>query len=130
MTEYSPNLAEPAVSHDAHAHDSSVAHHFHDADQQHDAATLGMWTFLATEVLFFGGLILAYIIYRTLPHTHRSFVVGSHHLKEAAGAINTAVLLCSSLTMALAVRAAQLKDAKAITRWVLITVVLGAAFLG
>ncbi len=81
---------------------TTLAHQFEDIDQQHEAGILGMWTFLATEVLFFGGLLLSYAIYRY--NYQHAWFVGSHHLKEVLGAINTAVLLTSSLTMALAVR--------------------------
>jgi cytochrome c oxidase subunit 3 len=111
----------------AEAH-ALTAHQFDDLEQQRQAATLGMWTFLATEVLFFGGLFLGYIVYRTLYHDE--FAAGSHHLLMPLGAINTGVLLTSSLTMALAVRAAQLGQNRAVIGFLLCTVVLGAAFLG
>jgi heme/copper-type cytochrome/quinol oxidase subunit 3 len=83
----------------------SLAPQFDDPDQQFDAAVLGMWGFLATEVLFFGALFLAYLVYRSLYPL--GFAEGSLHLNADYGAINTAVLLLSSLTMALAVNAAQ-----------------------
>jgi cytochrome c oxidase subunit 3 len=105
-----------------------LAHHFHDLEQQHEAAVLGMWSFLATEVLFFGGLILGYTDYRLCYPD--AWVSGSHHLKEWAGAINTGVLLCSSLTMALAVRSAQLKRPRHTTGYLLGTIALGVCFLG
>jgi cytochrome c oxidase subunit 3 len=104
------------------------AHQFDDLAQQREAATLGMWVFLATEVLFFGGLFLGYIVYRTLYPVE--FAAGSHHLIMPLGAINTAVLLTSSWTMALAVRAAQLGQRRALIALLLCTVVLGACFLG
>jgi cytochrome c oxidase subunit 3 len=105
-----------------------VAHHFDDAVQQHDAAMLGMWTFLATEVLFFGGLILAYTVYRWwAPY---QFTLASHHLSIPLGAANTAVLLVSSLLVALAVRASQLGQTRQVTRLLAGAVVLGAVFLG
>src|SRR5262245_64728812 len=85
---------------------SHVAHHFDDLVQQHEAATLGMWAFLATEVLFFGGLLTAYAVYR-----HMYFEEFEHASREFLiwwlGAINTAVLLCSSLTVVLAVHFAK-----------------------
>jgi cytochrome c oxidase subunit 3 len=109
-------------------HTAHLAHHFQDPEQQHEAAVLGMWTFLATEVLFFGALILGYTDYRLVyPDAWRA---GSHHLKELAGAINTAVLLCSSLTMALAVRNAQLNHPRQTTWFLLGTIALGLVFLG
>ena len=76
------------------------------AQQQRASATLGMWVFLATEVLFFGGLFLTYSVYRTWYPA--AFVAASRELDVALGTINTAVLITSSLTMALAVHAAQI----------------------
>jgi cytochrome c oxidase subunit 3 len=111
-----------------HLPSARVAHHFDDAQQQYAAAELGMWLFLATEVLFFGGLFCAYAVYRYW--YPQSFVDGSHHLDVLLGAINTAVLLTSSLTMALAVRAAQTSERPAQVRNLLFTVLLGGAFLG
>src|SRR5262245_5381272 len=84
-----------------------LEHHFDDLTQQHDSAMLAMWAFLATEVMFFGGLILAYATYRVLYRD--AFVAASRHLSVMWGAINTAVLLTSSLTMAMAVRSSQLR---------------------
>ena len=106
----------------------ALAEQFDDLPQQKEAATLGMWTFLATEVLFFGGLFLAYIVYR---HTYgQAFAEASKHTIVLFGAINTAVLLTSSFSMALAVRAAQINDTKALVRNLLITIFLGCCFLG
>ena len=85
---------------------SVPAHHFDSPDQQREAATLGMWVFLVTEVMFFGGLFLAYVVYRwSFPH---AFAAASRELDIVLGTTNTAVLIASSLTMALAVRSAQL----------------------
>ncbi len=101
---------------------------FDDLEQQHQTSMLGMWLFLATEVMFFGGLITAYVVYRST--SIREFELASRHMAVWIGFINTVVLLTSSLTMALAVRAAQLRD----HRWLLIylglTMAFGAAFLG
>ena len=83
-----------------------VAHQFEDADQQHDAATLAMWIFLVTEVMFFGGLLAGYAMYRSVYPT--AFAEGSRLCEVLLGALNTVVLITSSLTMALAVRAASL----------------------
>jgi cytochrome c oxidase subunit 3 len=105
-----------------------VAHHFDDADQQYVAAELGMWLFLATEVLFFGGVFCLYTVYRYWYPS--AFIEGSHHLDVTLGTINTAILLASSLTMALAVHAAQTSDSKATVRNLLLTLLLGTAFLG
>jgi len=103
------------------------AHQFHDLEQQHEAANLGMWTSLATEILFFGALFLGYSIYRMV--YPQAWVAASHHLLLWAGGVNTAVLLCSSLTMALAVRAAQLERPRQTSHYILATIVLGATFL-
>ncbi|MDQ6801500.1 MAG: cytochrome c oxidase subunit 3 [Acidobacteriota bacterium] len=109
-------------------HDSMVAHQFDDREQQRDTARFGMWTFLATEVLFFGGMFTAYIEYRSL-HP-QAFVIGSNHLDYWLGTINTALLLLSSLTMALAVHGAQDGKRSRSALFLLLTIVLGAAFLG
>lgn len=102
--------------------------HFDDLEQQFSADKLGMWTFLATEILFFGGLILSYIVHRY--RSPNEFQIASHHLVFQLGAVNTAVLLCSSLTMALAVRAAQLGNRRTLALFLCITMVFGLAFLG
>ncbi len=107
---------------------SHVAHQFDDAEQQFDTARLGMWLFLATEVMFFGGMFMGYIAYRFLYPD--AFAEGSSHLHVTLGAVNTTVLLLSSLTVALAVRSAQLNNSKAIVRLLVATIVLGLVFLG
>jgi cytochrome c oxidase subunit 3 len=105
-----------------------VAHHFDDAEQQYTAAGLGMWLFLATEVLFFGGLFCGYAQYR---YWHPAeFAAGSHRLDLWLGTTNTAVLLTSSLTMALAVHAAQTNDRRGTVRFLALTMLLGSVFLG
>ncbi|HTR47579.1 MAG TPA: cytochrome c oxidase subunit 3 family protein [Verrucomicrobiae bacterium] len=111
------------------AHPPGFAHQFETIEQQREAGTLGMWTFLVTEILFFGGMFTAYIVYREL-HLE-SFITGSHLLKVQFGATNTAVLIFSSLTMALAIRAAQTGKSKGqIIMWLVLTMILGAAFIG
>jgi cytochrome c oxidase subunit 3 len=105
-----------------------VADHFDDADQQFGAATLGMWAFLATEVLFFGGMFAGYALYRYWYPD--AFVAASHRLDVWLGTINTAVLLTSSLMMALAVRAAQTDDRRGTVRLLAATILLGSIFLG
>lgn len=105
-----------------------LAGHFDDPQQQHDTALLGMWAFLATELLFFGGLILAYTVYRRLHFT--AFAAASRDLSVALGGLNTAVLLTSSLTMALAVRAAQLRSKRPVLLLMIATMILGVVFLG
>ncbi len=96
--------------------------------QRREIATLGMWVFLSTEVLFFGALLLGYTVYRLL--YPQVFAAASHHLNMTIGGVNTAVLLISSLMMALAVRAAQLGERGALVRYLVLTMVLGLVFLG
>ena len=91
--------------HAEHAHHPQLQHHFDDMAQQAEASTLGMWVFLITEIMFFGGLFMAYLLYRS--SSPEGFQEASHHLNVTWGAVNTIVLIVSSLTMALAVRAAQ-----------------------
>ena len=109
-------------------HPPALAHHFDDLAEQHEAATLGMWVFLVTEVLFFGGLFLVYSIYRAWYAD--AFAAASHELDIVLGAINTAVLITSSLTMALAVHAAQLGQRRALMLLLVATMALGGVFLG
>ena len=106
----------------------ALAHHFDNLEQQAEAATLGMWVFLLTEVLFFGGAFLVYTVYRHMYHD--AFVVASHELDVVLGTINTAVLIGSSLTMALAVHAAQVGSKRLIQIFLILTIVLGCVFLG
>lgn len=116
------------ASRDIVLHPPELKHHFDDIAQQKEASTLGMWAFLATEILFFGGMFCAYTIYRSA--FHDAFESTSRFMNVTIGAINTAVLICSSLTMALAVRAAQLGQKKVLI-WLLIgTLLLGCVFLG
>jgi cytochrome c oxidase subunit 3 len=103
-------------------------HHFDSAEQQREAASLGMWAFIAQEVMFFGGLFLAYTVYRTMYHD--AFAIASRHLDIRYGGINTAVLITSSLTMALAVHAAQLGSKKGTIGYLFGTIFLGFVFLG
>jgi len=105
-----------------------VREQFDTADQQRDASTLGMWIFLITEVMFFGGMFLMYTAYRAL--NPLVFAVASSSLNATIGAFNTAVLLCSSFTMVLGVRASQLGQRRAIIVFVILTILLGGVFLG
>jgi cytochrome c oxidase subunit 3 len=109
-------------------HGPELLHHFVDAEQQRDAASLGMWLFLATEIMFFGGMFCAYLIYRFW--YYNEFAAGSRSLDIWLGTINTAVLICSSLTVALGVRAAQMGKRKLLVILLLLTIVFGLAFLG
>lgn len=115
---------------DSHSHEETLALRvqFDTPEQQKDASVLGMWGFLITEIMFFGGMFLAYTLYRsTYPHI---FAVASTSLNVYIGAFNTVVLLCSSFTMVMAVRAAQLGQRKAIILFLILTLILGGAFLG
>jgi cytochrome c oxidase subunit 3 len=101
---------------------------FDTAAQQKDASTLGMWIFLITEIMFFGGMFLAYTIYRDT--YFQVFAQASSSLNAVIGAVNTAVLLCSSFTMVLAVRAAQLGKRDMLVICLILTLLLGIVFLG
>lgn len=114
-----------------------LAHHFETPEQQHGAALLGMWVFLITEILLFGGVFLGYVVYRS--SMTDDFVAASEHLGQSIGrwqhvpflgGLNTVVLLGSSFTMALAVRAAQLGQRPELVRYLLLTLLLGTGFLG
>src|SRR3979409_236272 len=90
----------------AHEHHPFLQHHFEDLGQQYEASVLGMWMFLSTEILFFGGVLCAYWIYRVM--YPEAWAIGAAQQNWQMGAVNTIVLIISSLTMALAVRNAQL----------------------
>ena len=105
-----------------------VAHHFDSAQQQFDAGKLGMWLFLVTEILFFSGLFVAYAVYRV--NHPEVFVEARQHLNTSLGALNTVVLLLSSLTMAWAVRSAQLGQQKTLARMIIVTLLCASVFLG
>jgi cytochrome c oxidase subunit 3 len=109
-------------------HGGLVAHQFDTIEQQRDSSYVGMWIFLATEVMFLGGLFAAYSVYRYA--YAGAFREASRHLYVTLGATNTAVLLCSSLTMALAVRAAQRGQRGQLVGLLIATMLLGLAFLG
>lgn len=105
-----------------------VAHHFNNLPQQQSAVRFGMWLFLVTEVLFFGGALCAYTVYRIwFP---KDFEAGSAALNVGIASVNTFLLLASSLTITLAIRSAFVQDRKGLMRNLVLTTVLGAAFLG
>ena len=116
------------MSSHASAESLALQEQFDTPEQQRDASTLGMWIFLVTEIMFFGGMFLAYTVYRSL-HAH-VFAVASSTLNVYIGAANTAVLLCSSFTMVLAVRAASLDARKTLIVCLILTMLLGTVFLG
>jgi cytochrome c oxidase subunit 3 len=111
----------------AHAHPDFLQHHFDTPAQQFNASKLGMWVFIATEILMFGGLFCAYSIWRGLDP--QVFDDAHHFLNKIMGATNTVVLLFSSLTAALAVRSAQLGKRNQTTMFLVITIVCAFIFL-
>ena len=122
--------AAVTAAHEEHGHGDHpkwLQHHWDTPAQQFDAAKLGMWAFLGQEMLFFSGLFVAYAIYRTW--FGDAFAAGSHELSRPMGAGNTCVLLFSSLTAALSVRAAQLGKKNETTVWILLTMGCAFAFL-
>ena len=106
----------------------ALKHHFEDIEQQRGAERLGMWMFLATEVLFFGGIFLAYTVYRL--YYPKDFADISGRLNIAVAGLNTILLLTSSMTITFAIRACQLGNRSAMVSCLAITWLLGAAFLG
>lgn len=122
--------AASSEHHDDHHHDHPeyLAHHFDTPEQQFDAGKLGIWLFLVTEILFFSGLFVAYAVYRA--HHPEIFVWAHYHLSTFWGALNTAVLLFSSLTMALGVRAAQLGQQNALVGYIAVTILCAFVFMG
>jgi cytochrome c oxidase subunit 3 len=101
---------------------------FDDLAQQRTAATLGIWVFLLTEIMLFGALLTSYTVYRFLYPA--GFTEGSRHLELVLGGLNTAVLIGSSLTMALAVHAAETGARRALLGFLAATIALGLTFLG
>ena len=117
----------PTASHDD-IHSPALLHHFATEEQQKDASNLGMWIFLATEVMFFGGLFCAYLIYR---HWYfGDFGAASKSIDALLGGINTAVLICSSLTVVLAIWAAQTSRRGIMLAMLALTMLFGLTFLG
>ncbi|MEQ8847063.1 cytochrome c oxidase subunit 3 [Botrimarina sp.] len=125
-----PPETEPHHSGHDHGHDhhEALAHHFEDLDQQFEAGKLGMWLFLAQEVLFFSGLFAAYAVYRW--HHPEVFVDAHTHLNTTLGAVNTIVLLASSLAIAWGVRAAMRSDRRTILNTHVFTLGCAALFMG
>ena len=108
-------------------HEEGLQHQFVDMEQQRNASSLGMWLFLGTEIMFFGGMFLAYLVYRYWYYPE--FAAGSRSIDIYLGTINTAVLICSSLTVALGVKAAQLGKRKTLVTLLLVTILFGLGFL-
>ncbi|MBB6146457.1 cytochrome c oxidase subunit 3 [Silvibacterium bohemicum] len=118
----------PEHAHGEHEHPPYLRHHFATVEQQRETASFGMWLFLLTEIMFFGGMFAAYLIYRNWYYP--AFVAGSHQLSILLGTVNTAVLICSSFTMAMGVYSAEMKRKGALVMWLLLTILLGTVFLG
>ena len=113
----------------AHGHsDSAVKFQYEDIDQQNDTYVIGMWSFMVTEIMFFGGLFLIYTLYRM--NYQGDWWMAHEHLDWRWGGVNTANLLISSMFMALAVRAAQLKDRMKVIKLLSVVVLCGALFMG
>lgn len=111
-----------------HEHPPHVAHHFDTAEQQIDSGKLGMWLFLATEILLFGGLFAAYAVYRSIEPD--VFIYGHYFLDRVMGGINTVVLITSGLFMALGVRCAQTENKKGLILCLLLALAGGFGFMG
>ena len=112
-----------------HEHEvTTLKHHFANDEQQKDASTIGMWVFLVTEIMFFGGLFLAYFAYRQAYPA--AFASASNKTNLWLGAANTTVLICSSLTMAMAVHSASVGKRKLLVAFLVLTLMLGGIFLG
>lgn len=109
-------------------HPKGLAHHFESREQQKESSFLGMWLFMAQEVMFFGGLFVCYVVYRFMYGD--AFAAGSRELDPTLGAINTAVLLLSSFTMVIAVLGAQKGSRKMLVAGLLLTILFGGMFLG
>jgi len=107
----------------------ALVHQFDDPEQQRWASRIGMWIFLSTEVMFFGGMFAGYASYRFL--YPEAFALASNRLPVLAGSIMTVVLICSSLTMALAVHSAEEGGRRrSLMVFVALTMILGVVFLG
>jgi len=119
--------SSPLATAGGHRANPALHHQFEDIGQQRDAGNFGMWVFLATEMLFFGGVFTGYIMYRSLYYP--GFAAGSHGLEADLGAAMTFVLLASSFTMAMAVHAARAGHRGTLIAFLCGTILLGVAFL-
>jgi cytochrome c oxidase subunit 3 len=124
-----PHTHETAVP-EEHAHVAlpQHRHHFETEGQQREAAGFGMWLFLLTEIMFFGGLFFAYLLYRNWYNP--AFIVASHQLSIPLGGINTAILISSGFFMALGVWAAEIRNKSLLVLFLILTTLFGFAFLG
>jgi cytochrome c oxidase subunit III len=124
-----PHTHETAVAAE-HAHVSlpQHRHHFETVEQQREAGSFGMWLFLLTEIMFFGGLFFAYLLYRNWYYD--AFFTASNQLSIPLGTINTAILITSGFFMALAVWCAEVRKKDMLVWMLILTTVFGVAFLG
>jgi cytochrome c oxidase subunit 3 len=120
--------AEDGAHHAPEEHPAYLRHHFASVEQQADATNFAMWLFLLTEVMFFGGLFTAYLIYRNWYYT--SFVAASHQLSIPLGGVNTLLLITSSFTMAMGVWCAEMRKKSGLVLCLTLTFLLGLSFLG
>lgn len=123
-----PAAAESHAAAHHNGHDPHLAHHYATPSQQYEASKFGMWLFLGTELLFFGGLFVLYAVYRG--NNPEMFAYGAQYMSSTLGAINTAVLILSSMTMAFAVRYAQLGRKNALAMTLGLTLLGGGIFMG
>lgn len=105
----------------------TVPHHFDSAEQAFESSKLGLWLFLVTEILLFGGLFVVYIMFRGL--YPEAFHEGSRHLNKILGSINTVVLICSSVTMAMAVDRTRQNDSNKANQYLMVTLFFAACFM-
>jgi cytochrome c oxidase subunit 3 len=116
------------AAHLEHTHDPALQHHFHTKEQQFDTSKIGMWLFLTTEILLFGGLFVGFaLMQQKYPD---AFLAAHHHLDRSLGALNTVVLLVSSFTMVMAVWAAQTNRKKLLIGLLIATMACAFIFLG
>src|SRR5438876_11027000 len=120
-------LMIPRRKHTLAEQHTALAHQFDDLTQQHEASSLGMWAFLLTEIMFFGGLFAGSTVYRTAYPA--GFVAGSQHFDILPGTLNTSVLISSRLTMALSVHAAQVGHPQLLACLLFRTMLPGLVFL-
>jgi cytochrome c oxidase subunit 3 len=120
-------MSSEATTAEVHGH-RALQHHFENMEQQREAGTLGMWVFLVTELMFFGGMFLAYTLYRSMYPA--AFASASNHLDIKLGTLNTVVLIMSSFTMAMAVYFTQMGRQRRQVICLVLTLLLGLTFLG
>jgi cytochrome c oxidase subunit III len=119
---------EPAHAEHPHVYVPQHRHHFETEEQQREAGSFGMWLFLLTEIMFFGGMFFAYLLLRNWYYD--AFVAASNQLSVPLGAANTAILISSGFFMALGVWAAEVRKKGLLVLFLILTTLFGLAFLG